>query len=147
MNSNDRFEILAMLYKRRCGKIAPGKDRPAALEVETEAEIEGNHERWRAYCGGMTALTDALEHIHRLSTVDLADLTRQLEAAKLTIAGLNDTGKLVTGERDDAVALLVELTGDVQEYHDSFAKPPVKGRLASTIRKARALLERIGGAK
>lgn len=52
--------------------------------------------------------------------------------------------KATRSERDKAIKALRDAVDDIQEYHDSFAKPPVIGRLKKSIRLHRALLREMG---
>jgi len=76
LNANDRFEIIADLFHRATGMLAPGKDQPYEME-NTDEDRQKCFNAWRDEQG----FRDAVEEIWRINR--LADATDAVvEAAK-----------------------------------------------------------------
>ena len=63
LDSTTRFEILARLYHRRYGRLAPGKDEPS--EARRDSCDDENRDQWTEWLG-VHAWSDLLAEINRL---------------------------------------------------------------------------------
>lgn len=64
LNSSDRYEIVAELYRRQFGELAPGKDRSPLAGCQSAEEAEENRERWLGWLATTQPLERSLEKIH-----------------------------------------------------------------------------------
>lgn len=65
INENFRYDLLAELYEKRHGEIAPGKDRPAAMGCLTDEERALNQVRWKEWLVNV-AFGDLVQEIYDL---------------------------------------------------------------------------------
>ena len=61
-NSSERYEVLAELYHRDTGCVAPGKDSPAAaIDAVSQVENEEKWVQWLATTAWRSVLNDLVE--------------------------------------------------------------------------------------
>lgn len=51
-SDGERYDLIAEMYQDRYGEMAPGKDRPAAMGAQSDADMIQNNKQFREYING-----------------------------------------------------------------------------------------------